>query len=82
MSTAAAPAADTAAPEAPESGETQVRVPKASLPDCQVGEKLSIVAEDGEDFVISPDYSEQGAGEGGGEAEGDTPAAVKAIMGQ
>lgn len=43
-----------------------VLIPKASLPDCAVGETLKIVSEDGDNFVVEPEYEENN--------EGDTPA--------
>jgi hypothetical protein len=83
MKTAAAPTVDpNASAEAPETDETQVRIPKTELPDCQVGEMLKIVGEDDENFIVSPSYEEAGAGEGAGESEGGLPPAVKAIMGK
>lgn len=61
--------------------ETQVLIPKASLPDCAVGETLEIVGEDKDNFIVSPQYNEEqpAAGDAG---EGEMPAAVKAVMGK
>lgn len=35
-----------------------ITVPKASLPDCEVGEELTITGEDGENFILEPQYEE------------------------
>lgn len=33
-----------------------VMIPKASLPDCAVGETLKIVGEEGDNFLVEPEY--------------------------
>jgi hypothetical protein len=54
--------------------DAQVIIPKAQLPECQVGEVLTIVGEDEENFILEPQYEEEGSG------EDELPAAVKAVM--
>lgn len=37
----------------------EAMIPKASLPDCAVGETLKIVGEEGDNFIVEPEYEEE-----------------------
>lgn len=57
--------------------ETQILIPKESLPNCQVGEKLTITGEDeAGNFILETTYEEEPEQP----AEGGVPAAVTAVM--
>lgn len=63
---------------------TQVLIPKASLPDCAVGETLKIVDEDEENFILETQYEEEqteAPAEQPMEGE-EMPGPLKAVMGQ
>lgn len=57
-------------------GDTQILIPKATLPNCQVGETLVLVSEDEENFIAEVQYEEEAVA-----GDEEMPAAVKAVMG-
>jgi hypothetical protein len=59
-----------------------VLIPKAQLPECAVGETLTIVAEDGDNFVVEPAYEEEAPAPAPAKkaGKGKLPKAVAAVM--